>query len=86
MLQKLLHLFMYAIIIHAVYLYDFIASHIPKSMVLLLNKGKYGQTANYTIQSTLCPPKLTLWNVIYNRKVVTASDVYAHSGHARQVV
>ena len=31
-------------------------------------------------QSTLCPPKLTLWNVIYNRKVVTASDVYAHSG------
>ena len=30
-------------------------------------------------QSTLCPPKLILWNVIYNHKVVTASDVYARS-------
>ena len=34
----------------------------------------------FPFQSTLCPPKLTLWNVIYNHKVVTASDVFAHSG------
>ena len=36
-------------------------------------------TTSSPTQSTLCPPKLIFWNVIYNHKVVTASDVYARS-------
>ena len=32
-----------------------------------------------SLQSTLCPPKLVLWNVINNHKVVTAFDTRARS-------
>ena len=45
-----------------------------------MHEATYETIVSYASQSTLSPPKLTLWNVIYNHKVVTASDVYAHSG------
>ena len=47
---------------------------------LRISKETLTKLTNVHKQSTLSPPKLTLWYVIYNHKVVTASDVYAHSG------
>ena len=38
----------------------------------------------FSKQSTLCPPKLILWNVINNHKVVTASDMHARSSQVLQ--